>query len=104
MYPWLRSARLTLQQTVSPDPARVLLKGAAALKPSRATSCFREAQPAATAATASAHKHRCIVVVISELGISTSGSAVGAHSPEGGKPRAAPEFPDSDIPENQCVG
>jgi hypothetical protein len=31
MYPWLSSARFTLQHTVSPDPVNVRLKGADAV-------------------------------------------------------------------------
>jgi hypothetical protein len=40
----------------------VLLKGALALKLSRATSCFLEAQPAATVAIVSAARSRIVVV------------------------------------------
>src|SRR5690348_13888340 len=67
MYPWLSSARFTLQHTASPEPAKVLLKGACALMLSRASSCLRDAHPLTTSAAATNTAQRPIPCVNFEL-------------------------------------
>src|ERR1700730_12586753 len=70
MYPCPSSARLTLQQTASPEPEMVLLKGAAPLK-GPFVSCL-DAQPTtATAAVTRATRRGNAIVLVLRMTSST---------------------------------